>query len=473
MTGRVVGEVTAGRKGDGAGQSARRLARPFGAGAGSSLYGLVTQRYVQKQRVKAVQDTLCLNWEQTAHAAERRKREDLQKKLQATEMELASVKQRASWQEKEMELLKLLLKSPSVPNFVPDKSLHFHVICDLLSEVAYFRKKETFPTKTMVLVCCYVTLDLKDAEAKHTFRKELKHESPSEVTSPMDAGSSTQQPQNLLLGIAQYILCQLCPEQAPDLKVMEDHFLRAHVNKEKRNCEACPSEDQPDLIQHMRRHTNRMNVTPDMNEESNRVLVLLEEIQETQLNILERLSRPNETFSVELARLNNLLLEIPVVSKAKGSKEEGRPIVAEMRTYLGRDPGCLMISDVEHYLPILRTLATDIVQICERIEALRNRLAAIKDLLLRAMCCSATAIECAAGLVCLRAVVVSPQKSFILSGCHVPEDGLIGNDAALAVFLVIDQHMLLEHHSPISAICLPRWVGKKWQVHLRIKPTNV
>ncbi|RCN31821.1 zinc finger, C2H2 type [Ancylostoma caninum] len=27
---------------------------------------------------------------------------------------------------------------------------------------------------------------------------------------------------------------------------------------EKRNCEACPSEDQPDLIQHMRRHTNRI-----------------------------------------------------------------------------------------------------------------------------------------------------------------------------------------------------------------------
>ncbi|KAL6729883.1 hypothetical protein Aduo_000895 [Ancylostoma duodenale] len=44
------------------------------------------------------------------------------------------------------------------------------------------------------------------------------------------------------------------------------------------------------------------------------------------------------------------------------------------------------------------------------------------------MCCSVTAIECAAGLVCLRAVVVSPLKSFILSGCHVPEDGLIGCD---------------------------------------------
>lgn len=53
--------------------------------------------------------------------------------------------------------------------------------------------------------------------------------------------------------------------------------------------------------------------------------------------------------------------------------------------------------------------------------------------LLRAMCCKATAIECAAGFVCLRAVVVSPQKSFILSGCHVPEDGLIGGDVIPAV----------------------------------------
>lgn len=48
--------------------------------------------------------------------------------------------------------------------------------------------------------------------------------------------------------------------------------------------------------------------------------------------------------------------------------------------------------------------------------------------ILRAMCCKATVVECSAGLVCLRAVVVSPKKSFILSGCHVPEDGLIGCD---------------------------------------------
>ncbi|WKX90834.1 hypothetical protein Q1695_009579 [Nippostrongylus brasiliensis] len=46
----------------------------------------------------------------------------------------------------------------------------------------------------------------------------------------------------------------------------------------------------------------------------------------------------------------------------------------------------------------------------------------------RSTCCSPTAIECASGLVCLRALVVSPRKSFILSGCHLPEDGLIGCD---------------------------------------------
>ncbi|EYC04627.1 hypothetical protein Y032_0086g1896 [Ancylostoma ceylanicum] len=58
MTGRVVGEVTAGRKGDGAGQSARRLARPFGAGAGSSLYGLSVLTWSPRPEYKKL--TACL-----------------------------------------------------------------------------------------------------------------------------------------------------------------------------------------------------------------------------------------------------------------------------------------------------------------------------------------------------------------------------------------------------------------------------
>ncbi|VDO40048.1 unnamed protein product [Haemonchus placei] len=37
------------------------------------------------------------------------------------------------------------------------------------------------------------------------------------------------------------------------------------------------------------------------------------------------------------------------------------------------------ITNVEHYLPVLKTLATDIVQVCERIDALRKRLAALKE----------------------------------------------------------------------------------------------
>ncbi|KAE9420267.1 hypothetical protein Angca_001873, partial [Angiostrongylus cantonensis] len=49
--------------------------------------------------------------------------------------------------------------------------------------------------------------------------------------------------------------------------------------------------------------------------------------------------------------------------------------------------------------------------------------------LLRSMCCTATAIECPAGFVCLRALVVSPKRNFILSGCYFPEDGLIGCDS--------------------------------------------
>ncbi|VDM57845.1 unnamed protein product [Angiostrongylus costaricensis] len=49
--------------------------------------------------------------------------------------------------------------------------------------------------------------------------------------------------------------------------------------------------------------------------------------------------------------------------------------------------------------------------------------------LLRSMCCTATAIECPVGFVCIRALVVSSKKNFILSGCYFPEDGLIGCDS--------------------------------------------
>ncbi|KAK6730494.1 hypothetical protein RB195_007136 [Necator americanus] len=193
--------------------------------------------------------------EKAAHTEEKKKREDLEQKLKSLETELASVKQRATWQEKEMDLLKLLLKSPAVPSLVPDKSLHC-VSCSCSS--SRLSRSSNITGLDPDEEGDVSDQDNDDAASNSSCRKELKHETPSNTSSSMVPEPGTQQPQNLLLGIAQYILCQLCPEQAPDLKVMEDHFLRTHVNKEKRNCEACPSEDQPDLIQHMRRHTNRI-----------------------------------------------------------------------------------------------------------------------------------------------------------------------------------------------------------------------
>ncbi|EFP11668.1 hypothetical protein CRE_27760 [Caenorhabditis remanei] len=67
-----------------------------------------------------------------------------------------------------------------------------------------------------------------------------------------------------VVGVVQYVICQLCPEEeqkSMDLsnqQQMEEHFLDKHVDKEKRKCEACPSDQfQPHNIgQHYRLHTN-------------------------------------------------------------------------------------------------------------------------------------------------------------------------------------------------------------------------
>lgn len=67
-----------------------------------------------------------------------------------------------------------------------------------------------------------------------------------------------------VVGVVQYVICQLCPEEeqkSMDLsnqQQMEEHFLDKHVDKEKRKCEACPSDQfQPhNIVQHYRLHTN-------------------------------------------------------------------------------------------------------------------------------------------------------------------------------------------------------------------------
>ncbi|CAD6184315.1 unnamed protein product [Caenorhabditis auriculariae] len=68
--------------------------------------------------------------------------------------------------------------------------------------------------------------------------------------------SSTKKSQDVLVGVAQYILCQLCPEDNQKIEDIETHFLTQHVDQTKQQCEACPSEPQTNMIQHMRIHTN-------------------------------------------------------------------------------------------------------------------------------------------------------------------------------------------------------------------------
>lgn len=97
-----------------------------------------------------------------------------------------------------------------------------HVICEHLSEVVCCQKKVTFLTRIMVLICCYnkpilifleqfLLLISDDADSKHSFRKELKHESPSDGASPIDGGSGAQQPQVGLVSALTDTHCFIIP----------------------------------------------------------------------------------------------------------------------------------------------------------------------------------------------------------------------------------------------------------------------
>ncbi|EGT35454.1 hypothetical protein CAEBREN_24765 [Caenorhabditis brenneri] len=69
-----------------------------------------------------------------------------------------------------------------------------------------------------------------------------------------------------VVGIVQYVICQLCPEEEQksmdlsDQQQMEEHFMDKHVDKEKKTCEACPTDHiQPhNIVQHYRLHTNNV-----------------------------------------------------------------------------------------------------------------------------------------------------------------------------------------------------------------------
>ncbi|KAJ1346007.1 hypothetical protein KIN20_000671 [Parelaphostrongylus tenuis] len=197
--------------------------------------------------------------EKARYMAEKTIRIATEQKLRALEAEFSLKAQEAKWQEKEIELLKLLLhKSSPSSDVVADKnSPSCSYSC---SSSMQTQSTDSSPPSDVTLT--EAEASDQNGEGDLTIKQgnfnEVKEEPSSDLMSPTNSFSNSQQPQDFITGTVQYILCQLCPEQTPDFKVMEEHFFRAHVNKEKRNCEACPSEDQPNLIQHMKRHTNRI-----------------------------------------------------------------------------------------------------------------------------------------------------------------------------------------------------------------------
>ncbi|KAI6241111.1 hypothetical protein M3Y99_00383300 [Aphelenchoides fujianensis] len=85
----------------------------------------------------------------------------------------------------------------------------------------------------------------------------------SHSASPMDlrAESTAAANQELLLGIASYLLCAVCEKVSVPLKDSSElsrHFIDEHVDEMKRRCLACPDANVFDLVSHIKTHTHRV-----------------------------------------------------------------------------------------------------------------------------------------------------------------------------------------------------------------------
>lgn len=242
------------------------------------------------------------------------KTEDLSKQLQNTMNEFNALKQRCEFQEKEILLLRQLADSSSSKRRrsrddsenTPVKKRRCGCVdsdcnsdCgdpeddvdddvdeddDLLDEdVQIFRaataqmannvevsedsKEEMNLMKQLEKISSVIvkTPNLPSTSSMH----HIKMEQNQEKSGPLVLQSTQSDDQNnqmkqKVVGVVQYVICQLCPEEeqkSMDLtnqQKMEEHFLDKHVDKDKKTCEACPSDQfQPHNIgQHYRLHTN-------------------------------------------------------------------------------------------------------------------------------------------------------------------------------------------------------------------------
>ncbi|PAV89385.1 hypothetical protein WR25_11927 [Diploscapter pachys] len=183
--------------------------------------------------------------ERTQLQTEKRRNQELTKELESKTLELDKLHEKYLWQEKELELLKMLVKSPATTSSRE------------ADESASIQRDEDMPGPSHF----FKHLDSSSNGSPSDMLRDpifIKKDDERLPTVSSNSASASQTSQELLLGVAQYILCTLCPEEVQGIKEMEDHFLSQHVDKEKQHCEACPTEQPTDIIQHIRMHTNRI-----------------------------------------------------------------------------------------------------------------------------------------------------------------------------------------------------------------------
>ncbi|KAI6177959.1 hypothetical protein M3Y98_00449000 [Aphelenchoides besseyi] len=74
-------------------------------------------------------------------------------------------------------------------------------------------------------------------------------------------GNTSTSNQELLLGIASYLLCAVCEKVSvpiQDSNELSRHFINEHVDDAKRQCLACPDANIFDLVSHIKTHTHRV-----------------------------------------------------------------------------------------------------------------------------------------------------------------------------------------------------------------------